>query len=70
MTNELRLQSASEVKPQTSSAQAEGEHQEQAEVLAENVPVAKHETTISRRAGLSKRAIMEELSRERFPWDE
>jgi hypothetical protein len=24
----------------------------------------------SRRAGLSKREIMEELSRQRFPWDE
>ncbi|MEY4495661.1 MAG: hypothetical protein RL744_725 [Pseudomonadota bacterium] len=30
----------------------------------------KHETTRTTRAAKSKREIMEELSRERFPWEE
>jgi hypothetical protein len=30
----------------------------------------KHETTRAPRAAKSKREIMEELSRERFPWEE
>ena len=43
---------------------------------AQNINLAKHadstkpEASHSRKPGLSKREIMEQLSRERFPWDE
>jgi hypothetical protein len=41
---------------------------EQAEILADQEHWKKHGT--NRRSGASKREIMEELSREGFPWEE
>lgn len=41
---------------------------EQAEILADQAHWKKYGT--NRRSGASKREIMEELSRERFPWEE
>ena len=42
--------------------------QEQAEILADQAHCKKYGT--NRRKGPSKSEIMEELSRERFPWEE
>ena len=43
---------------------------EQGEILADHEHSIYQRSANARRAGLSKREIMEELSRERFPWDE
>lgn len=44
--------------------------QAQDENLANYEESTKPEASHSRKPGLSKREIMEQLSRERFPWDE
>ncbi|BDT75818.1 hypothetical protein [Polynucleobacter sp. KF022] len=46
----------------------EDRKKEQAEILADQAHWKKYGT--NRRSGASKREIMEELSRERFPWEE
>ena len=49
-----------------------GEISEQGEILSlsDSERRAKYGANGSRRASLSKREMMEELSRERFPWEE
>lgn len=55
---------------QTSSSKAESDQKEQAETLAETENSAEKPEPNTRKPALSKREIMEQLSRERFPWDE
>ena len=42
----------------------------QVEILADQAHWAKYSTNRSTKAAKSKREIIEELSRERFPWEE
>lgn len=49
---------------------AEDSKKEQEEILADQAHWAKHGTNRSRKPAKSKSEIMEELSRERFPWEE
>ena len=56
-------------KEELSSENKSGD-QAQDDNLAKHDDSTKPETSNSRRPGLSKREIMEQLSRERFPWDE
>ena len=43
---------------------------EQSETLSDSERRAKYGVNASRKSAISKRELMEELSRERFPWDE
>jgi hypothetical protein len=43
---------------------------EQSETLSDSESRAKYGVNASRKSAISKRELMEELSRERFPWDE
>jgi hypothetical protein len=70
MTKELTIESAAEVSPQISSSKSGVIKQEQGEILADHEHLTYQRSANARRVGLSKREIMEELSRERFPWDE
>ena len=70
MTKESTIESAAEVSPQISSSKSGVIKQEQGENLADHEHSTYQRSANARRAGLSKREIMEELSRERFPWDE
>lgn len=47
-----------------------GEGDASSEALSDSELRAKYGTSGSRRAALSKREMMEALSRERFPWEE
>ncbi|QWE03934.1 hypothetical protein [Polynucleobacter sp. JS-JIR-II-50] len=58
-----------EVNPQAPSSQTEDAKKEHEEALGHEF-AANSEAHNSRRGGSSKREIMEELSRQRFPWDE
>lgn len=49
---------------------AEDSKKEREEILADQGHWARHGTNRSTKAAKSKREIMEELSRERFPWEE
>ena len=49
---------------------AEDSKKEREEILADQDYWAKHGTNRSTKAAKSKSEIMEELSRERFPWEE
>ncbi|QWE08103.1 hypothetical protein [Polynucleobacter ibericus] len=55
---------------QTISPNMEEIKKDQPKTLTESDGSTEPENRHSRRAGLSKREIMEQLSRERFPWDE
>ena len=63
MTNELASESVDGVKPEDLKKDQTG-NQTDPKSLTE------HSSSSPRKAGLSKREIMEELSRERFPWEE
>jgi len=54
MTKESKKESVEEVKPENVSSQPEDPKKDR----------------LDRMPGLSKREMMEELSRQRFPWDE
>lgn len=47
-----------------------GERDESSEILSDSEFRAKYSANASRKAALSKREMMEALSRERFPWEE
>lgn len=47
-----------------------GEGGESSQILSDSELRAKYGANGSRKASLSKREMMEELSRERFPWEE
>ncbi|QWE20114.1 hypothetical protein [Polynucleobacter sp. AP-Kolm-20A-A1] len=55
---------------QEPSIEIESGNKAQDDSLVDCDYLTKPEAANSRRPGLSKREIMEELSRERFPWDE
>ena len=52
------------------SSEDKSADQAQNENLVSHEDSTKPEASHSRKPGLSKREIMEQLSRERFPWDE
>ncbi|QWD38653.1 hypothetical protein G6671_08025 [Polynucleobacter paneuropaeus] len=70
MTNESNLEFVGKMKPEKLTSIAEDFKKEQAEIIADREHWAKYGTNRSTRAAKSKREIMEELSRERFPWEE
>ena len=51
-------------------SQKDGEKLESSETLSDSELRAKYGTGGARKAALSKREMMEALSRERFPWEE
>jgi hypothetical protein len=70
MSNKSILESAGGINPQTPPSQVEGVKEDQAEINPDPGALTGDVANISRRSGLSKREIMEDLSRQRFPWDE
>ena len=58
------------VKAEKLTSLAEDSKSELDEIHADQAHWAKHGTNRSTKAAKSKREIMEELSRERFPWEE
>ena len=66
MANQSKLESEDGLKPQRPA----DIRKEQVEVTVDHEGLTEAGPTTSRRSGLSKREIMEELSRQRFPWDE
>lgn len=56
--------------PVKTPPQEGGEKVESSENLSDSELRAKYGTNGSRKAALSKREMMEALSRERFPWEE
>lgn len=70
MTDKLTLDHALEVKPQLQSSESGGAEKEQVTVGSDLLSPAEHRVNNSRRGGPSKREMMEEMSRQRFPWDE
>ena len=56
--------------PQKNTSLAEDSKKELAEIHADQAHWAKYGTNRSTKSAKSKREIMEELSRERFPWEE
>ena len=62
------LEYVGKINPQRLTSLAEDWKKEQAEVLADQAHWKKYGA--NRRKGPSKSEIMEELSRERFPWEE
>jgi hypothetical protein len=70
MTNESNLEFVGKVKAEKLTSLAEDSKNELAEIHADQEHWKKYGTNRSTRAAKSKREIMEELSRERFPWEE
>ena len=67
MTDQSNLKFVGQMKPENLTSFAEGFKKDRAEILVDQEHWAKYGT--NRRKGSSKREIMEELSRERFPWE-
>lgn len=70
MTDKSNLEFVGKAKAEKLTSLAEDFKKEQAEIHADQAHWAKYGTNRSTRAAKSKREIMEELSRERFPWEE
>lgn len=70
MTNKSKLECVGEDKAEVPNPEAAEVIKEQTEAIPASESPAGNVANNSRRAGLSKREIMEELSRQRFPWDE
>jgi hypothetical protein len=68
MTDKSNVELIGQVKPVKLTSLAEDLKREQGEILANQEHWKTHGT--NRRKASSKREIMEELSRERFPWEE
>jgi hypothetical protein len=64
------IKSAEEISPQRTTPLTEDVKKEPEAILANGECCPKQGTTTPRRAALSKRELMEELSRQRFPWEE
>jgi len=64
MTDKTKLQIEDPAIPGDVKADEHSEH------LSDSERRAKYGANGSRKAGLSKREMMEELSRQRFPWEE
>ena len=70
MTDESNIEFMGKIKAEKPTSLAEDFKREQAEIIADREHWAKYGTNRSKRSGSSKREIMEELTRERFPWEE
>ncbi len=70
MTNKSKLECVGEDKAEAPNPEAAEVIKEQTEAIPASESPTGNVANNSRRAGLSKREIMEELSRQRFPWDE
>ena len=68
MTDKSNLEFVGKVKAEKLTSLAEDIKKDQAEIIFDREHWAKY--SANRRNGASKREIMEELSRERFPWEE
>lgn len=68
MSTESNLEFLGQVNPKKLTSLEEGLKKERAEILADQEHWKNYGT--NRRNGPSKSEIMEELSRERFPWEE
>jgi len=56
--------------PEKQRSLIDSQSDEQSETLSDSERRAKYGVNASRKSAISKRELMEELSRERFPWDE
>jgi hypothetical protein len=70
MTNHSNIEPAKKEGLKNESSTLEEWGREQSETLSDQGGKGLQAPNHSRRAGRSKREIMEELSRARFPWDE
>ncbi len=70
MTDESNLEYSGKLKADKLTSLAEDSKKDLTEIHADQAHWAKHGTNRSTKAAKSKREIMEELSRERFPWEE
>ena len=70
VTNESNIEFLGKVKADKQTSLAEDAKKDQAEISADKAYWIKHGANRSTRTTKSKREIMEELSRERFPWEE
>jgi|GEM_PF-1039251 len=70
MTKETNIEFVGRVKADKLTSLTEDSKNELAEIHPDQAHWAKYGTNRSTRAAKSKREIMEELSRERFPWEE
>jgi len=64
------LEYVGKINPQKSTSIAQDSKRESEEIRADQEHWKKHGTNRSSKAAKSKREIMEELTRERFPWEE
>ena len=70
MADKSNLEVMGKLEAKKLTSLAEDSKNELAEIHADQAHWAKHGTNRSTKAAKSKREIMEELSRERFPWEE
>lgn len=70
MNSESDLEYSGKIKAEKLTSFAEDFRKEQAEIISDREHWKKYGTNRSRESTLSKREITEELSRERFPWEE
>ena len=67
MSDKSNVEFVGQMQPKKLTSLAEDFKKEQAEIIADHEHWKKHGT--NRQNGASKREIMEDLSRERFPWE-
>lgn len=70
MTTESNIEFEGKIKAEKLTSLAEDSKGELDEIHADQAHWAKYGTNRSTKSAKSKREIMEELSRERFPWEE
>lgn len=70
MTDESNLEFVGKIKADKPTSLTENSKNDLAEIHADQAHWAKHGTNRSTKAAKNKSEIMEELSRERFPWEE
>jgi len=70
MTNKANAKSVMNIGAQQISSPEESGNKDQSEILLESDAMVSQTSYDTRKAALSKREIMEQLSRERFPWEE
>jgi hypothetical protein len=70
MSDKSNLEFVGKLKAEKLTSLAEDSKKNLAEILADKAHWEKYGTNRSKKAAKSKSEIMEELSRERFPWEE
>lgn len=70
MADQSSIEFVGRMNPKKPTSLEEDFKKEQAEILADREYWARYGTNRSKKSAQSKRKIMEELSRERFPWEE